>query len=216
MKKITFLLLMAFIGHATFVFQSCSKVPPTTDTFTGTFNDPRDGKTYATIEIGSQTWFAENLNYETSNSWWYDNSSANGDIYGRLYTWDAAMQACPSGWHLPSDEEWKTLEMALGMSQREADDTGWRGTDEGKKMKSTSGWYDYGNGTNSSGFNALPGGQRSSFAPFGSLDTNGSWWSSTEHSDRYAWCRNLSYAHHVVLRYGNFKPDGFSVRCIKD
>lgn len=70
---------------------------------TGTFTDPRDGQTYATVEIGNQTWFAQNLNYETSNSWTYIDDPANGDIYGRLYTWEAALNACPSGWHLPGD-----------------------------------------------------------------------------------------------------------------
>ena len=64
---------------------------------------------------------------------------------GRLYLWQTALIACPTGWHLPGDEEWKTLEMYLGMSQSEADDISWRGTDEGTKLKSTSGWHQNGN-----------------------------------------------------------------------
>jgi len=183
---------------------------------TGTFTDPRDGQTYATIEIGNQTWFAENLNYETSNSWWYDNSSANGDVYGRLYTWEAALSACPSGWHLPSDEEWKTLEMALGMSQSQADNILWRGTDQGTQMKSTSGWYSNGNGTNSSGFNALPGGYRYSSGSFDGLGYYGSWWSATEDSGTGAWYRSLLYDLAQVHRYYHYKTSGFSVRCLKD
>ena len=181
----------------------------------GTFTDPRDGQTYNTIEIGSQTWFAENLNYETTNSWWYDNSSANGDIYGRLYTWDAALTACPSGWHLPSDDEWKTLEMQLGMSQSQANATGWRGTDEGEKMKSTSGWYNNGNGTNSSGFSALPGGYRNYNGHFSFVEKRAHFWSSTEHGAD-AWYRYLSYYYVGVYRRYSSQGYGFSVRCVKD
>ncbi len=100
----------------------------------------------------------------------YDDNTSNCDTYGGLYQWEEMMQyvttpgaqgICPDGWHLPTDEEFKTMEMALGMSQGEADDTGWRGTDEGGKMKEsgTTHWYSPNMGaTNSSGFTALPGG----------------------------------------------------------
>jgi len=184
-----------------------------------TFIDPRDGQTYATVDIGSQTWMAENLNYETEDSWWYDNSSANGDIYGRLYTWEEALIACPSGWHLPSDEEWKTMEMALGMSQSEADDTGWRGTDEGGKMKETgtTHWNSPNTGaTNTSGFTALPGGHRNSSGSFYYLGSYGFWWSSSEYSGTLAWRRGLSYDFDQVFRVYDHKTYGFSVRCLKD
>jgi hypothetical protein len=116
--------LIAMLAVTVLVFQSCKKdeenytYPPV---YThGTFTDPRDGQTYATIKINSQTWFAENLNYVTSNSWSYNNDTANGNIYGRLYIWEAALTACPSGWSLPSDDQWKQMEMALGMSQKKA------------------------------------------------------------------------------------------------
>lgn len=183
---------------------------------TGTFTDPRDGQEYAFIEIGAQTWMAENLNYETENSWWYDNDPDNGDTYGRLYTWDAALDACPDGWHLPSDEEWKTLEMELGMSQSEADDTGWRGTDQGEQMKATSGWNNNGNGTNSSGFSALPGGYRYPSGWFSHLGYGGDWWSSTEYSSSRAWSRGVGYDDDDVGRGTDGRDEGFSVRCLKD
>jgi uncharacterized protein (TIGR02145 family) len=159
---------------------------------------------------------AENLNYETPNSWWYDNSSANGAVYGRLYTWDAALTACPIGWHLPSDEEWKTLEITLGMSQSEVDQLGWRGTDEGDKMKSTNGWSLFGNEKNSSGFTALPGGHRYFLGGFYDLDWGGEWWSSTEDPGDRGWFRVLFFSYAGVLRNLDNKGGGFSVRCVRD
>jgi uncharacterized protein (TIGR02145 family) len=183
-----------------------------------TFTDPRDGQTYNTIDIGSQTWMAENLNYTTTNSWWYADITANGDVYGRLYTWDAALTACPAGWHLPTDDEWKTLEMALGMSQSQADDDGWRGTDEGEKMKEagTTHWNAPNTNTNSSGFTALPGGRRGISGTFVGLGKYGYWWSSTECSGTIALLRSLHYISDRVDRYNSHKTYGFSVRCLKD
>ena len=148
---------------------------------TNNFTDYRDGQIYKIIAIGNQIWFAENLNYEMDNSWWFDNYSSNGDIYGRLYNWNAALTACPNGWHLPTDEEFKTLEMELGMSQSEVDERGFRGTNEGSKMKSTEGWEEFGNGINSSGFSALPGGFRFSYGVFILIQKEGYWRSATEY-----------------------------------
>ena len=146
---------------------------------TGVFTDARDGQEYTYVVIGNQIWMAENLKYLPSVSspetgsytepyyYVYDyfgnnvsqaKNTYNYKTYGVLYNWTAATDACPAGSHLPTANEWKTLEMYLGMSQSDADATEWRGSDQGEKMKSTSGWYDNGNGTNSSGFNALPGG----------------------------------------------------------
>jgi uncharacterized protein (TIGR02145 family) len=188
----------------------------TGEIITGTFNDPRDGQIYNTVEIDNQTWFSENLNFETTNSWWYDNDPANGDIYGRLYTWQAAMSACPTGWHLPSDDEWKELEIYMGMSQSEADAIEWRGTNQGKQMKSTSGWYDNGNGINSIGFTALPGGYRFNDGSFQHLGERGTFWSSSESSGTNAWYRNPSYNYAGVYRNDFRKTNSYSVRCIKD
>ncbi len=180
--------------------------------------DPRDGQTYKIVTSGEQIWFAENLNYETPDSWWYENDPANGEIYGKLYTWEKALYACPSGWHLPNDDEWKTLEMYLGMNQSEVDKLDGRGTDEGKKMKSTSGWDNNGNGTNSSGFNALQGGfyHIDEFVNFG----GGNWWTATENDQilngTTAWSRSLWFNSDQVYRRHYYKWHGFSVRCLKD
>jgi uncharacterized protein (TIGR02145 family) len=185
------------------------------DGIIGLFLDPRDGQEYKIVEIGDQTWFAENLNYETPNSAWYDNSFGNGTLYGRLYTWDDAISACPTGWHLPSDDEWKTLEMYLGMSLNEANQVGNRGTDEGAKLKSTDGWIPY-NGTNSSRFSGLPGGVRVNETLFQYKGEIGYWWTATENTDELAWGRLISGDYDIVWRgYGN-KNYGYSVRCIKD
>jgi len=175
-----------------------------------TFTDARDGQTYEIVQIGNQVWFAENLNYEKTGSLWYDSDPDNGDLYGRLYHWDAALDACPDGWHLPKDYEWKTLEMELGMSQSEADDTGWRGTDQGEQMKSTSG-----NGTNSSGFSALPGGYflDGSFSDAGHV---GYWWVATDITEWESWFRALSNGSDQVFRSSRLNLHGMSVRCLKD
>ncbi len=180
-----------------------------------TFTDPRDGQVYNIVTIGTQTWFAENLNYQTTNSWWYDNSSANGDVYGRLYTWNAALTACPAGWHLPSDDEWCTLTQYIDPTVN-CNTTGWSGTDCGYKMKSTSGWYSNGNGSDAYGFTALPGGRRRSSGSFYGLGRYGGWWSSSEYSGTGAWYRLLFYDYDQVCRFSLDKAFGLSVRCLKN
>jgi len=183
---------------------------------TGYFTDARDGQTYKWVKIGNQGWMAENLNYKTGNSWCYDNTVANCNKYGRLYNWEVAKSSCPSGWHLPSDDEWKILEMQLGLDQSEANGKGERGTDEGEKLKSTSGWNFNGNGSDEVGFSALPGGYRFYYGSFSRLGDSGNWWSTTKVGSISAWYRGLSYSSDGVNRYGNYKEAGFSVRCVRD
>ena len=174
----------------------------------GTFTDPRDGQTYDLIEIGTQIWFAENINYEIGDSWWYEDNSAYGDIYGRLYTWDAALNACPSGWHLPTDDEWTVLtdflggEPVAGGKMKETGTTHWNSPNTGA--------------TNSSGFTGLPGGNRTPNGWSGFLGDYGRWWSSTEDSGYNGWARNLNYSYVHVWRFGSLKASGYSVRCLKD
>ncbi len=105
------------------------------------------------------------------------------------------------------------MEMVLGMSQSEADFTGWRGTDEGDKIKSTTNWNNDGNGTDSSGFSALPGGFRDSNTYFYGYGTKGYWWIS---STGEGWYRYLHCDYSTVYRMGGNKLNGFSVRCVKD
>lgn len=186
----------------------------------GNVTDPRDGQTYTSQVMGSQTWFSENLKYQSRGSWCYDDDPANCVTYGRLYDWDGAMAACPDGWHLPTDAEWKQLEMSLGMSREEADkDYGWRGTDQGKKLKSISGWIEGGEGTNSSGYNGLPGGLRDNWGDYGNITRSGVWWTSTETGPNHAWMRGvmgMSSDKDKVSRGDEMKVYGRSVRCVKD
>lgn len=186
----------------------------------GTFKDTRDKQVYEWIKIGEQIWMAENLNFYTeTGSWCYENKESNCNVYGRLYDWITAKQACPEGWHLPSDNEWKQLEMYLGMSQAEADEEGSRGTGEGGKLKEagTTHWHSQDDGaTNSSGFAALPGGYRTSDEVFYHVGYYGTWWSSTVYGCKYAGTRRLNADHSYIGRNGNDRNYGFSVRCLRD
>ncbi|MDR1760203.1 MAG: fibrobacter succinogenes major paralogous domain-containing protein [Fibrobacter sp.] len=184
-------------------------------TVSGTFTDERDNKEYKWVEIGTQTWMAENLNHipETGNSWCYKDDDSNCDTYGRLYDWGTAMEDCPDGWHLPSSEEWNTLVNFVGSSTA------------GTKLKSKTGWIDNGNGliagTDDYGFNALPGGYRSgNDGSFSSVGSSGLWWTATESesSSDYAQRRNTrSDFTDMSNGMGNFgKISGYSVRCVKD
>jgi uncharacterized protein (TIGR02145 family) len=100
----------------------------------------------------------------------YENTESNKEIYGTLYNWDIINIGliCPSGWHVPTNDEWKTLEMQLGLSQKEEKLTGGRWTDQGLQLKSESRWYLGRNGNNSSGVTGIPGG-----TPAGSTSYNG-------------------------------------------
>jgi uncharacterized protein (TIGR02145 family) len=193
------------------------------------------GVDYSTVQIGDQCWFAENLRTTTylngdsipqnlnEGDWSSTTSGAmafynNGPAYGGLYNWfavDDARGLCPSGWHVPTDGEWMTMEMALGMSEADANSTGWRGTDQGTQMKTTYGWYYDGNGTNSSGFSGLPGGNRANDGYFNYAGDVGLWWSSSP-SGSNAWLRYMNSYFESVTR-ANLNPRwGFSVRCVRD
>ena len=138
--------------------------------------------------------------------------------YGRLYNWytvDDDRELCPTGWHVPTDGEWMTLEMELGMSESEANSEGWRGTDQGLQMKTTYGWFSGGNGSNSSGFSGLPGGSRNTDGNFYFAGYYARWWSCTS-SGSGAWTRGFDHNRYDFRRNVKHSRYGFSVRCIKD
>lgn len=185
--------------------------------FSSTLIDERDGKTYKTIKIGTQTWMAENLNFDTSpvlyqgrpsilsDSWCYDGNSANCSKYGRLYIWEKAIQVCPTGWHLPTDAEWSIL----------TDYLGWEGI-AGKRLKSQTGWENPSSASSDEcGFSALPGGYGTPTYNQ-SLGVVGFWWTSSELNKDEAYSRNILNNRDDVFRHPVGKRIGASVRCIKD
>lgn len=207
--------------------------------------DIRDNQIYKVVKIGPQWWMQENLNIGTringiqgasdngiTEKYCYGDIAGNCNIYGGLYQWNEMMDyslsdngnpgnirgLCPVGWHLPTDEEWKELEMYVGMNQIEADKTDtWRGSNEGGKLKETgtTHWNDPNqDATNEIGFTALPGSCR--YASFDYLGNYADFWSSTDGSSDLAWYRGLSYISSGVYRNKADKVFGFSVRCLRD
>jgi uncharacterized protein (TIGR02145 family) len=178
------------------------------------------GQVYNTVLIGDQCWLAENLNYEAGYSWCFKNDSAYCNIYGRLYDWETALTVCPDGWRLPSDDDLKILEGTVDsrypVGDPEWDESSSRGFDAGKNLKSISGWYDNGNGTDLFGFRALPGGYRFTDGSFNDLSINGNWWSSSESDAPFVIYRGIGNRGSIVARNGFLKSYGFSVRCLKD
>ena len=203
----------------------------TTSVSTGTMTDSRDGQTYKTVKIGTQTWMAENLNYETANSYCNDNDASNCTKYGRLYLWSAVMDSvgtwstngkgcgynktcsptypvrgvCPEGWHLPTKAEFETLFTAVGDSST-----------AGKMLKSTRGWNSSGNGTDSYSFSALPAGLRNYGGDYDYEGYNAKFWSSTENGSNYAYAMDLYNNLDYACLNDYYKYYGFSVRCVKD
>ena len=200
--------------------------------------DSRDGQVYKTVKIGDQTWMAENLNYDPgqggSGDAKYDWSwCRNCEVIGHLYTWAAAIDSvklandaenpqdcgygkgcgltgklqgiCPDGWHLPSKAEWQDLFDAVGG----------RST-AGEVLKSQTGWYRNGNGTDAFGFSALPAGDKSDNGYFYHAGDIAYFWSATGNSDHFAYLMYLGYGYKYADLYDDNKNYGYSVRCVKD
>ncbi|NQU66921.1 MAG: fibrobacter succinogenes major paralogous domain-containing protein [Candidatus Marinimicrobia bacterium] len=232
------------IGVALILISGCSTEPEDVYGCGDNFTDI-DGNSYETVLIGNQCWMAENLkvtHYQngdeipniTNDSEWgglsvgaygiYNNDQTNTEVYGNLYNWyavDDTRDICPEGWHVPSDEEWIDLEMALGMSYGDAHDTGTRGTDQGSQLAGNVDLWAGGGLENnpafgSSGFLTFPGGYRyETNGIYCNMGGYGYFWSSTD-SSNYAWLRGLFCNYSEVQRnYGN-KRLGFSLRCVGD
>ena len=184
------------------------------------------------VAIGTQFWTTKNLDVatfrngdaipeaKTNKEWealgnnkqpawcYYENNTANGTKYGKLYNWHAVNDArglAPTGYHIPTDDEWTILSTYLGGEVLAE-----------KKMKNSSGWNDSGNGDNSSGFSGLPGGCRYYNGRFDGVGYSGYWWSASEDDESYAWDRELFDYDSKLGRYDYNKDCGFSVRCVRD
>ena len=193
-------------------------------------NIQKDKNSYEIVTIGSQEWMSENLDIstfrngdlipqaKTDDEWdeakwnkqpawgYYDYDPANGKKHGKLYNWFAvndARQLAPEGWHIPGDEEWDVLRKGLNIGIA------------GSKMKSTDGWKNAGNGTNTSGFNGLPSGFRN-YEGFNEIGSEGYWWSSTGSDNQWVSCRYLSFSDSYFHKHHMSNADGLSVRCIRD
>jgi len=195
------------------------------------------GQSYRTVVIGTQTWMAENLNYNpgTGNSACYDNLTSNCATYGRLYDWSTAMALdtscnssscsdqiqtkhrgiCPEDWHIPSNEDWDKLFRYVEGTSGTA--SPYESLTAGRYLKATSGWNtNVGSGTDAYGFSALPGGAGYVLSGFGNVGNYGEWWSTNEYSiSSTAYYRRMIYSSESASYYYSFKPALLSVRCLQ-
>lgn len=200
------------------------------------FTDPRDGHQYQSIRIGNQTWMAENLAYlpgvnrvatglfdeECRYVYGYDGvtteeakAMVNFRDFGVLYNWMAAKNACPEGWHLPSDREWMELERFAGISKEEIRERDWRSSGEaGMKLKSKTEWIK-GIGSDSYGLGVLPGGCRG-YAGFESKGYAAYFWTASTIDGDNGWRRGFCADSQGISRQEDRRYFGCSVRCIKD
>jgi len=196
--------------------------------------DSRDGHVYKTVKIGNQVWMAENLNFETENSYCYGDTTTTCDEYGRYYNWAAAMDAagmyssngkdcgdnkrcaptypvrgvCPEGFHLPDSTEWNTLIAEVGGKP-----------DASTKLKSLKGWYNDGEvaGTDDYGFSAAPAGGRNDGSAFNREDFEAYFWSASEDAFSSAKLMNLHYIAHMSSFVWSYpKKNFFNIRCVND
>jgi uncharacterized protein (TIGR02145 family) len=217
---------------------------------TGTLNDG-DGNSYQTIGIGSQIWMAENLkttqfndgtsipNVSDNATWttttapaysYYDTILDNKNTYGALYNWhtlDTAVNGnknvCPAGWHVPNEEEWKTLINFLGESvtgewSMNTPVAGGNIAGEMLKESGTAHWIAPNNGTNEIGFMALPGGMRYPSGFFDDIGKAGTWWVSTKqnYGDMYPYYYSIYHDNSAISGGAWNRSVGFSVRCVKN
>lgn len=189
----------------------------------GTFTDVRDGNEYHYVRIGNLDWMTENSRYDTGDDGTrtvYATMQIPGDYgmttdaqtiarYGYLYTYEGAQQAAPDGWRIPTDEDWKTLEKALGMSNKAADALEWRGNGQGVILHDASGlnmpyagFYD----AESTSFSSK----------YYYINAMGYYWSSTSPSEGLGFMRKIIYNSNQVYRYTTSTKNMLSVRFVRD
>lgn len=175
---------------------------------TDSFKDERDEQSYNFVQIGNIYWMAENLNFETAESYCPEGDNRNCKTYGRLYTWKAAKNACPNGWRLPASEDF----MALGVTPSNTSNNA------GAALKSTSGWFKKGNGTNELGFDALPAGYMAETGKFNGIGGYAHIWALTEDPEEPTFAQYilLDFSSEAALISAFSKTDARSVRCVKN
>ena len=229
-RSLSFIWVIQAAVFLSLAFQgtSCRKEPDEEEPdLYGIFVDTVDGTVYRTLQMGDQIWLADNINRGQmvpgsadqqdngiTEKYCYDDNPVLCEKYGGLYQWQEAMQystgesaqgICPEGWHIPSDSEWKILEMYLGMTREASNDLLWRGIDQGLVLQP--------DGT--SGFEALRGGNRFVTGTFNQIGHTGYFWTSTMAEDDHAWRRGVSLADSGIYRAVNHRSYGFSVRCLR-
>ena len=168
------------------------------------FTDNRDGQKYRFFELGGKTWMGENLNYDTGESWCYNDLEENCEKYGKLYTIDAALHACPTGWHLPSVDEWNQLIAQAGEKP-------------GNKLKKKNVWSNFEVATNNYCYSGLPAGNKNiATGIYSTMDFFGYWWTSSKNKDGLYIGKNISYDSPSVTDVVFNIPMALSVRCVKD
>ena len=182
------------------------------------FTDPRDGKSYAIVQIGSQTWMAENMDYEVQGSACPEGDDRKCSKYGRLYTWAVAQKVCPEGWHLPDSADFEKLIASVGGAEV-----------AGYALKATSGWFKKGNGSDEFGFNAMPAGYRLAGRSDGDENAAGNgaggkfdgiggyahFWSATETAEGLAYYMLLDFSTKAAKLSAFGKDESRSVRCVR-
>ena len=175
-----------------------------------------DGNTYRTIQIGTQTWMAENLKVTKDKngnpviSYCYSERDDRCEEFGRLYPWEEAKKSCPEGWRLPTTEDWQILEIEIGMDMEDAEAFGWRGTDQGIQLKEGG----------SSGFNALLAGYKDGIVlwdgRYFDIGYFGSFWSSSEYDSINAIAYWVYVTSDKIYKKEYDKTSALSVRCVKE
>lgn len=198
---------------------ACRETPTTPLTCTTSFVDPRDGQVYCTATIGNQRWLAQNLRVSWLGA--MDHPAHPHEGYGRLYTHAAALQACPSGWHLPTEAEWQALEATLGMDAAQLTVLGMRGTDQGARLKASTDWWadsSSGTGRDADGFHALPAGLHNpSFGPYLDMGKATHFWTATpSDTSGGVWIRSLYHDAAGIERTYRSEQLGLSCRCVED
>jgi len=252
MKKKIFIYPLIIIGFFLILNISCKKKDENNNKQIPIIVTDIDGNIYHTVTIGTQVWMVENLrvthyrngdsipNVTDSTAWsnlttgaccWYNNDATTyANTYGALYNWFAVTDSrniAPTGWHVPTDTEWKTLENYLLANGYNYDGTT-TGNKIAKSLAFDAGWIyssnegavgntDYPTYRNKTGFTALPGGFRKNIGIFINIGFGGYWWSSTEYSQTNVLTRYMLYNCELFTDNStNLKINGFSVCCVKD